>query len=262
MIEQNAVALFDMDGTLTLPREKINRRTIIALKSLSKYAKIGIITGSDLDYIHEQCDSLFGIGGIDIDKVDLLPCNGTKLLRWEGSSFKMLHEADMIQDIGRKSYRNIISKIFSWQSEIAMLYPDLPFTGTFVQYRGSLLNWCPIGRSANLEQREDWKKWDSDFAIRENYMDEIEKYISGHGIKATVALGGSTSFDIYPVGWNKTYGLKHYTGKDVFFVGDRCKPGGNDWHLYESLKKNNAAWETTCPDNTIEIIDEIIKKVS
>ena len=260
MIKQKVVALFDMDGTLTLPREKIDRSTVASLKELSKYARIGIITGSDLDYIHEQCGPLFEIGGIDIDNIDLLPCNGTKLLRWEGSSFKALHEADMIDHIGKESYRNIISKIFHWQSEIAMLYPDLPYTGTFVQYRGSLLNWCPIGRSANLAQRKSWNKWDSDFGIRENYIQEIEKHILQNSIEATVALGGSTSFDIYPDGWNKTYGLQHYENKRVFFVGDRCKPGGNDWHLFEKLKDSGASWETTGPVNTIEIIKEIIKK--
>ena len=111
MINENAIALFDMDGTLTLPREKIEKHVITALKGLSKHARIGIITGSDLDYIYEQCGLLFEIGGVDVDKVDLLPCNGTKLLRWQGSSFKSLHNADMIDNIGRKNYRNIISKI-------------------------------------------------------------------------------------------------------------------------------------------------------
>ena len=260
MIEENVVALFDMDGTLTEPREKINRDTIAALKQLSQYAKIGIITGSDLAYIHEQCGTLFDIGGINIDKVDLLPCNGTKMLRWEGSSFKMLHEADMIGHIGKQNYRKIISKIFHWQSEIATLYPDLPYTGTFVQYRGSLLNWCPIGRLANLDQRKSWNKWDSDFGIRENYMEEIQKHISESNIGVTVAMGGSTSFDVYPDGWNKTYGLQHYEGKQVFFVGDRCQPGGNDWHLFEKLKTKDAAWETSGPNDTIKIIKEIIKK--
>ena len=50
-------------------------------------------------------------------------------------------------------------------------------------------------------------------------MDEIAGYISAKKMELTVALGGSTSFDIYPDGWNKTYGLKHYKDKRVFFVG-------------------------------------------
>ena len=93
-------------------------------------------------------------------------------------------------------------------------------------------------------------------------MDEIAGYITAKKMDLTVALGGSTSFDIYPDGWNKTYGLKHYKDKRTFFIGDRCQPGGNDWHLYEKLKGKDAAWETTGPDHTVKLIKDIIEKVS
>ena len=196
-----------------------------------------------------------------MDNVDILPCNGTKLLRCKDASYEMLHEADMIATIGKKAYKNILSKIFQWQADITTFYPDLPFTGTFVQYRGSLLNWCPIGRSANLAQRSEWKQWDLKWQIRETYIEEIQKYIDKSRAGLTVALGGSTSFDIYPKGWNKTYGLQHYPGEEVYFIGDRCEPGGNDWHLFEALKGEGRAWQTTGPENTIEIIEQVIKKL-
>ena len=92
-------------------------------------------------------------------------------------------------------------------------------------------------------------------------MEEIKNYLIAGGNQMTVALGGSTSFDIYPNGWNKTYGLKHYKDEDIFFVGDRCQPGGNDWHIHETLKSNNAAWETTGPEHTIQIIKELIESL-
>lgn len=255
------MVLFDMDGTLTPPREKIKHEVISAIKSLGELTRIGIISGSDTEYIIEQCSALFDVGGIDIGKVDLLPCNGTKLLRWKNASYETLHEVDMIKEIGKPAYKNILSKIFQWQSGITKFYPDLPYTGTFVQYRGSLLNWCPIGRAASLSQRAEWLEWDTSWCIRETYMELIKAYISKSNLKVTVALGGSTSFDIYPEGWNKTYGLKHYGGKEVYFIGDRCSAGGNDWHLYKALESSGRSWETSGPDNTIEIIQQVIKKL-
>jgi phosphomannomutase len=261
MINQNTMVLFDMDGTLTPPREKIKSDVISALKPLVETARIGIISGSDLEYIMEQCSAMFDMGGIDIEKVDLLPCNGTKLLRWKNTSYETLHEADMIREIGKTTYKNILSKIFQWQADITKFYPDLPYTGTFVQYRGSLLNWCPIGRSADLTQRSEWKEWDVTWHIRKTYMGLIQEYIDKSNLKVTVAMGGSTSFDIYPDGWNKTYGLQHYSGKDVYFIGDRCSLGGNDWHLYKALESLGRSWETTGPDNTIEIIQQVTKKL-
>ena len=261
MNPENTITLFDMDGTLTPPREKITRKVIDALRELSSLSRIGIISGSDLDYIKQQCWDMFGIGGVPVDRVDILPCNGTKLLRWKNTKFHIEHEADMLKNIGAVSYRKILSHVFQQQASIAMLYPDLPFTGTFFQYRGSLLNWCPIGRVANLEQRSAWKKWDKDYHIREVYMKELQEYISNNSIPVTVALGGTTSFDIYPHGWDKTYGLQHYKGDKAFFIGDRCESGGNDWHIYNALNADGRAWCTKGPDNTIEIINHLISSI-
>jgi phosphomannomutase len=256
------IALFDMDGTLTPPREQITKNVVEALKRLAAFCKIGIISGSDRDYIMQQCESMFDMGGVPINSVDILPCNGTKLLRWEGSRFHLLHEADMLAEIGDRSYKKIMRWLFNHQAEISTLYPDINFTGTFFQYRGSLLNWCPIGRVADLTLRDDWKKWDQSWQIRETYMEELQKYLKVENIAVTVALGGTTSFDIYPNGWDKTYGLKHYTDEKVFFVGDKCQLGGNDWHLYSALQGLQRAWETNGPEDTIHIIDRIIEKIS
>ena len=76
-------------------------------------------------------------------------------------------------------------------------------------------------------------------------------------IPLTAALGGSTSVDIYPVGWDKTFSLKHLEEDQAWFVGDKCFPGGNDWELYEELKKTGRSFITKCPSQTIEIIEEI-----
>jgi phosphomannomutase len=77
----------------------------------------------------------------------------------------------------------------------------------------------------------------------------------------TVALGGSTSFDIYPNGWDKTYVLRHLEEfKNVYFVGDRCKDGGNDKALYDVLRKTNTSFETESPKQTMEIIENIINE--
>ena len=94
-------------------------------------------------------------------------------------------------------------------------------------------------------------------------MEQLNKVIKERNMCITAALGGSTSFDIYPTGWDKTYVLKHLTLYDqIYFVGDKCKPGGNDHALYEKLKKINKhnSFETESPENTVEIIEELMRK--
>ena len=52
------IVLFDMDGTLTPPREHLDYNLVETLSELSRYAKIGIVSGSDYDYIMQQCGFL------------------------------------------------------------------------------------------------------------------------------------------------------------------------------------------------------------
>jgi len=53
------IVLFDMDGTLTLPREKIQKDVVESLKRLQKHFEIGLVTGSDKNYIDQQLGSIY-----------------------------------------------------------------------------------------------------------------------------------------------------------------------------------------------------------
>ena len=80
--------------------------------------------------------------------------------------------------------------------------------------------------------------------------------------KLCFSLGGSTSIDIYPHGWDKTHVLNHYKNKDnIWFVGDRCTmEHGNDKALYDALNfdGNTKAFETRDINHTHKIIANII----
>ena len=255
------IVMFDMDGTLTAPRGPVEPKVIQALKRLTKYAKVGIITGSDYDYVLQQMSSAFDIGGVPVDKIDILPCNGTKrYVANQKREFELVSDVSMINEIGDKGYRRLLQFCTRSQTEILSRHPGIPFTGTFIQYRGSLLNWCPVGRSANNQERAKFVEIDKALGIRKTFMNKLHELIheGDTRINVTVALGGSTSLDIYPTGWDKTYGLTHYPGHDVWFVGDRCEEGGNDWHIYEALKQRNRSFHIHDPDGTIAVIDKII----
>ena len=48
------IVLFDMDGTLTPPRQSLDLDLLGPLKVLTHYSDIGIVTGSDIDYLRDQ----------------------------------------------------------------------------------------------------------------------------------------------------------------------------------------------------------------
>ena len=254
------VALFDMDGTLTPVRKQMKQEMVDAINSLTQHCRVGIVTGSKYSYVVDQMPQLFS-GKLDSKKIDIMPCNGTKLYTFNGSEYEIISDIDMMQKIGRGAYNEIINDCISYQFEIMSKY-DIPFTGTFIQYRGSLLNWCPVGRDSGDSEREAFVNLDSKEGLRTKYKDLIQTRLAIKGIDIRIALGGSTSLDIYPDGWDKTYSLKHYPDHEVYFTGDKCRRGGNDWHLYESLKNTGRSYETKDCEQTIQIIEDIVSRIS
>ena len=251
--------LFDMDGTLTPARKKMDHEVLFALEELQNSGwDIGIISGSDMNYIEQQCDLLFDLTPIDVTKIHFLPCNGTKYYK----NFKKVWEFDMRSKLSSDFMKNLYRMLLGYQNTIISLYyQDIPLTGNFFQMRGSVLNWCPIGRNALIEDRDKWVKLDKKHGIRECFISSFNKVYDTNLI--TIKLGGETSFDIYPVGWNKTFPLdkepfSEYT--QVYFAGDRCLKSGNDEELYNFLKQKEEcdAFQVDNPKETISIIEKII----
>ena len=72
---KNSLVLFDVDGTLTEARQRINKRMLQSLKELSFSTEIGLLTGSGLDYIKEQLWPLLADHDLSLN-CHILPCNG------------------------------------------------------------------------------------------------------------------------------------------------------------------------------------------
>lgn len=65
-----------------------------------------------------------------------------------------------------------------------------------------------------------------------------------------ISIGGQISFDVFPIGWDKTYCLRHIRGYDeIHFFGDKTTEGGNDYEIYES--DLTVGHSVTCPEDTI-----------
>jgi len=259
----NNIVLFDMDGTLTEPRGKFNTELLLNLRELSRHAEIGILTGSDLNYIESQMLKLIKYSEIRF-KTYLLPCNGTKQLippQYPDDKFKLVHENDMESHLGTHCHREILRVITQLQADVC--FYDVPLTGHFVNYRGSMINWCPIGRNASPAQRKRFSEYDKNTGFRNKFLSTLQHKLSVKCPgKVEVKLGGETSFDIFPVGWDKTYALQHFKDKTCWFVGDRCEPSGNDYEIYEALKGEGRAFKTRSPLETGWIInEEIIPKL-
>lgn len=260
------VVLFDMDGTLTEPRQKMDINMEQSLKEIQDAGfEIGIITGSDMNYIRQQCSGLFDLSLVDTSKIHFLPCNGTKYIL----NGEMIYEQDMRDYMGEKLWRRLMIIASSLQHQL-VLQNDFPLTGHFFNYRGSMLNWCPIGRNANLEDREVWNKIDENNKIRRPILNTLKKHIkqdinhygdlAAADVELDVKYGGDTSFDIFPIGWDKTYVLEKtdvFSDYDeIYFIGDRCEPNGNDYEIF--MHPKTFAQQTRNTEDTVRRIHRII----
>ena len=255
------IVLFDMDGTLTEARQPFASFLSSPLWSLGYVADIGVVTGSDMDYVREQLQEILVKHSIRYH-LHILPCNGTKWYQppeFPVHDFKLVHDVSMEDEIGKDKYRKLMEILIKLQLD--MTDYDIPLTGHFVSPRGSMVNWCPIGRNASDKQRNYFKKFDKKSNLRRQAFMKLRLLLDSNDMQnVIVKLGGDTSFDIYPIGWDKTYALRHFSGKNVWFVGDRAhSPKGNDFEIFQACGARS--FHTTGPEETKGIIEEIERRI-
>ncbi len=115
---------------------------------------------------------------------------------------------------------------------------DIPIKrGTFIEFRSGMINISPIGRSCSQSERDEFEKYDNIHHIRSKMITYLENKFSHLNLK--YSIGGQISFDVFPVGWDKTYCLQFINFDDydeVHFFGDKTHEGGNDYEIFSHNK--------------------------
>jgi phosphomannomutase len=122
-----------------------------------------------------------------------------------------------------------------------------------------MINWSPSGRNANNEQREQFIEFDKKYDFRKRNLLQFRAFLESNDLGGiTIKLGGDTSFDIYPEGWDKTYALRYFKDSSVWFVGDRARtPDGNDYEIHKACEPRS--FHTDGPITTDSIVFNIIE---
>ncbi len=256
------VFLFDLDGTLCKSRKKIKEDMINILCRANKGVEIGILTGSDLDFLKEQCEELF-VKLSYSNKVYAMACNGTKSFevtkKNDHPEYKLIKEESIETFLGAEDFSDLMKELIFMQADLVTKYL-IPLTGNFITCRGSTINWCPIGRGANDKQREFFIKSDKDLGIRAEQIRLLKEFIKEADINLVANIAGDTSFDLYPEGWDKTYAMQFFPNREVFFWGDRMHPDGNDYTMHLLLK--DASFAIKDPEDTANSVKKLLDSLS
>ena len=123
--------------------------------------------------------------------------------------------------------------------------------GTFFEFRSGMFNISPIGRNCSREERNDYEVYDLQHKIRETMVTAMRAEFAD--LNLTYSIGGQISFDVFPVGWDKTYCLKFVDAADydeIHFFGDKTMVGGNDYEIFSH--ERTIGHTVTSPDDTKE----------
>ena len=88
-----------------------------------------------------------------------------------------------------------------------------------------MLNVSPIGRNCSYDERVEFNKYDQEHKVREKMVQALKAEFSD--LNLCFAIGGMISMDIFPLGWDKTYCLKHVAEEafeEIHFFGDKTFP--------------------------------------
>jgi phosphomannomutase len=177
------------------------------------------------------------------------------------TSFRMgipLPGSSFIQQVGEAKYEAFVSWALEYINNL-----NIPIKrGPLFELRNGNVNFSPIGQGVSYAEMEEIQRYDKAHGIRKTMIEALETRFSNLELK--YAIGGQTCFDVFPVGWDKTYCLRHVEAEkersgivynEIHFFGDKVYEGGNDFELYED--ERTIGHLVTGPEDTMRQIREL-----
>ena len=202
--------IFDVDGTLTPSRKKIEHEFWAPFLIFCRHHDVYLVTGSDRQKTLEQL-------GLDI-------CYTAK--RVYNCSGSDAYEKD--KNVYRDDWE--LPKDVEMHLNDELVFSDFPLrNGNHIEKRPGGINFSILGRhSDTMKGRKEYISWDKIHGER----DYIARRLLYNFPDLTVALGGQTGIDIGPKGADKSQILRDFSKDDeIHFFGDMMEEGQNDYPL-------------------------------
>jgi len=207
--------IFDVDGTLTPSRQKIDPQFEAWFSNFISREKVWLVTGSDYPKTVEQLGS-----EICESVVTVYNCSGNDTyFKGKRVNCKKFEAPKELYDL-----------MNGW-----LQTSSFPLrTGNHIEERMGTINFSIVGRNATLGERKLYIKHDLENRERESIAYQINLEFSD----ITATVGGETGIDIYRKGGDKSQILEDFDAPydNIYFFGDKCEQGGNDWPLANKLK--------------------------
>ena len=228
--------IFDVDGTLTPSRGKIDLEFKMFFNTFCLTNDVYLVTGSDKPKTVEQISE----ATYNLAK-RVYNCSGCDV--WEGTT--LIRASDwQLPDLARTF---LIS--CEYESDFSLR------TGNHIEERSGMVNFSVVGRNASLDERKQYANFDKQNKERIKIASAFNMMFPD--LQATV--GGETGIDIAPKGSDKSQILVDFTEDDtIHFFGDAMFEGGNDYPLKRALweRGNSSTHQVDDWKHTWSILNE------
>ncbi len=218
MSEKIKVIAFDLDGTLSQHKSPMSEENKAVLERLSEKYKLLMVGAGMCRRIFEQ------MGHYPIDMVGNY---GLQVAKYNSET----QDIEIVEDYKLPCDRDSVDKRVTQMRE---KYGYTDYKGENVEYHVSGCVTFPLlGTKADFAEKLNF---DPDRSKRRKFYEDVKATFPEYN----VFVGGTSSFDMAPVPFNKYYALDKYCREnglshgEVLYVGDDYGPGGNDESVYLS----------------------------
>jgi phosphomannomutase len=203
--------LFDIDGTITESRQKIDHEFQEFMLDFVSSNKVAFVTGSDRSKTVEQ------IGEELFNRVDYsFNCAGNEI--W-------MHGV-----LFRKTTWQPPQELLDYLNTLLEKSKFVTKSGRHIELRNGMVNFSIAGRNCDADTRKDYIAWDKATDERMQLRDKIDHRFGN----LDVFVGGDTGLDIYQKGKSKEQVLaflKTVESEKTYYFGDQIFRGGNDYNI-------------------------------
>lgn len=223
--------LFDVDGTLTESRKKMDPAFADAFEEWADRNVFSLVSGSDLTKIQEQVPEAILVAA---DKIFCCAGNNCWDYQYSAVPNESIHFSDYLPV---EVYRNEIeiSKALEEYLLFELKYSNwvTPRIAPHFEYRTGILNFSICGRGVSDRVRKEYEE----FSKHDGDRLRICNYINEKFPDYTANIGGQISVDITLKGGGKEQVLDHIDLKTwaVMFYGDKISGNGNDFSLAKRI---------------------------
>ena len=217
-VKKIRLVAFDLDGTLTQHKSKLDSKNRAVLEQLRQKYRLLMVGAGTCRRIFEQMEHF---------PIDIIGNYGMQYALYRPE----INDIELIRDVRLPIDRQSVE---ARVTSLRKAYGFTEFMGENVEYHPSGCVTLPLlGTQAELA---DKLAFDPDRSRRRAFYADVKEKFSDY----TVFVGGTSSFDMAPTPYNKAYALDEFCREnkiahdEVVYVGDDYGIGGNDESVYRS----------------------------